>query len=97
MSKEIAKAWTFKSSSGKGTYQTLQYQDGTTSCDCRGWTMHAQRICKHTRMVDMNMADAECVASHVYGEVAGSISTSLPTTKVKSTAAKVQTKRKIEW
>lgn len=97
MDKEIAKAWTFQSSSGKGTYQTLQYKDGTTSCNCKGWTMRAQRICKHTAMVDMNMADSECVASHVYGEVAGAISASLPMTQVKSTAAKVQSKRKIEW
>ena len=38
MSIAISKAWVFASSSGDGQYQTLLYADGSTSCDCKGWT-----------------------------------------------------------
>jgi len=41
---------TSSSSSSPGkVYNTIEYQDGTMSCDCPGWT-HArggQRHCKH--------------------------------------------------
>lgn len=55
MAKRITKAWTFQSSSGNGTYETLQYEDGSTSC-------------KHTRLIDMNRADLDCLASKDYGQ-----------------------------
>ena len=61
---KVVKAWTFKSG-GKsgGFYQTLLYADGSTSCDCKGWTLRCKnglRMCKHTRSVDMQMADRMC-------------------------------------
>ena len=47
--------WTFESSSGSKTYETLKYNDGSTSCDCPGWTrrcVDGQRTCKHVRSVE---------------------------------------------
>ena len=70
MSKEIAKVWEFNSSSSTKVYETLQYTDGTTSCNCPGWTRRVaadgSRSCKHTRMIDMGTADRECSAHHDY-------------------------------
>lgn len=64
----IAKCWTFNSSSGRGTYQTLLYADGSTSCDCPGWCRRVaadgSRSCKHTRSVLMGTADRECQMMH---------------------------------
>ena len=43
-----------KSSPGK-VYKTLLYDDGTTSCNCRGWTTkksEKERECVHTRQVE---------------------------------------------
>jgi hypothetical protein len=64
----IAKCWTFASSSGRGTYQTLLYADGSTSCDCPGWCRRVaadgSRSCKHTRSVLMRTADRECQSMH---------------------------------
>ena len=64
----IAKCWTFNSSSGRGTYQTLLYADGSTSCDCPGWCRRVaadgSRSCKHTRSVLMGTADRECLSQH---------------------------------
>jgi len=38
MTKPITKVWTFPSGSSPGkTYETLQYNDGTTSCACPQW------------------------------------------------------------
>lgn len=58
--------WRFKSSSGTGTYETLKYDDGSTSCDCMGWTrrcVNNQRTCKHTRAVESGDAE-QLAASH---------------------------------
>jgi len=68
MSKAIAKSWVFKSGSNPNkTYETLQYVDGSTSCQCPGWTRQVKpdgsRTCKHTRMVESGMADSECIKS----------------------------------
>jgi hypothetical protein len=95
MTKDIAKCWTFDSSSSNKSYQMLQYVDGSTSCDCPGWTRHAQRVCKHTRAVDMGTADDICKASHDYKNVA-------PATKAMPTKAVPQytvatVKRKVSW
>lgn len=69
--KAISKVWEFESSSGSKTYETLLYSDGTTSCNCMGWTRRTtpdgSRSCKHTRLVDMRRADAECLSVHEYG------------------------------
>lgn len=55
MAKEVARKFRFESSSGNGVYETLLYTDGTTSCNCPGWTRRVaadgSRSCKHTRQV----------------------------------------------
>ena len=64
----ISKCWTFASSSGSGRYQTLQYADGSTSCECPGWCRRVaadgSRSCKYTRSVLMGTADRECESMH---------------------------------
>ena len=51
-------------------YETLRYTDGALSCNCPGWTRRiaadGTRSCKHTRSVDLNRADAQCIATHSY-------------------------------
>jgi hypothetical protein len=68
--KTIAKVFTFASSSGSGAYETLQYDDGSTSCACPGWCRRVaadgSRSCKHTRFIDQGIAEANCVSSHDY-------------------------------
>lgn len=70
--KHIARVWAFVSDSSSREYETLQYSDGSTSCNCMGWTRRIShdgtRSCKHTRLVDMGRADALCQSSHDYGE-----------------------------
>jgi len=71
MNKNIRQVWTFPSDSNPNvSYQTLQYADGTTSCNCKGWTRRVaadgSRSCKHTRFVDMGIADDHCTATHSY-------------------------------
>lgn len=48
------------SSNPSKTYETILYVDGSTSCNCRGWTFKKEgqeRTCTHTRMVDQGIAD----------------------------------------
>ena len=63
----IAKSWWFKSSSNESkVYETILYTDGTTSCNCFGWTRRCKdgvRSCKHTRMVESGIADSYCETS----------------------------------
>ena len=71
MNKNISKVWTFASDSNPAVhYETLQYIDGSTSCNCMGWTRRVapdgSRSCKHTRYVDMGLADQNCTATHNY-------------------------------
>ena len=71
MNKNISRVWTFSSDSNPNIeYETLQYADGTTSCNCMGWTRRVasagSRSCKHTRYVDMGIADNRCRATHNY-------------------------------
>jgi hypothetical protein len=71
MNKNIRQVWTFASDSNPGThYETLQYMDGSASCNCMGWTRrvaaNGSRSCKHTRFVDMGIADDHCTATHSY-------------------------------
>ncbi len=71
MNKKITRVWTFMSDSNHSiAYETLQYVDGTTSCNCKGWTRRVaadgSRSCKHTRYVDMGTADHHCTATHSY-------------------------------
>jgi hypothetical protein len=61
----IAKTYFFSSDSDPDkTYQTQLYADGTTSCDCRGWTFKrgtGPRSCKHTRFVEAGMGERYAV------------------------------------
>ena len=71
MTKQINRVWTFPSDSNPNIeYETLQYPDGSTSCNCKGWTrrvaVDGSRSCKHTRLVDMGTADNHCIATHNY-------------------------------
>jgi len=71
MNKRISKVWTFASDSNPNVeYETLQYTDGTSSCNCKGWTRRVapdgSRSCKHVRLVDMGTADRQCKATHSY-------------------------------
>ena len=71
MNKNISRVWTFRSDSNANVqYETLQFVDGTTSCNCKGWTrrvaVDGTRSCKHTRYVDMGIADDRCTATHSY-------------------------------
>ena len=72
MNKQITRVWSFASDSNPNLeYQTLQYTDGSTSCNCKGWTRRVaaadgSRSCKHTRAVDMGTADQSCKATHSY-------------------------------
>jgi predicted nucleic acid-binding Zn finger protein len=62
-SDNIVKSWYFKSSSSDKEYETLQYDDGHTSCGCPGWCMkkaNKERECKHTRAVEAGYADTQC-------------------------------------
>jgi hypothetical protein len=39
MNKQITRVWSFASDSNPNIeYETLQYVDGTKSCNCMGWT-----------------------------------------------------------
>lgn len=72
MTKPIQRVWTFASDSDSDReYQTLQYADGSMSCNCAGWTRRVaadgSRSCKHTRWVDLGTADRHCTATHDYG------------------------------
>src|SRR5215471_14027421 len=71
MNKPISRVWTFASDSNPSIeYETLQYADGSTSCGCPGWTRRVaadgSRLCKHTRYIDMGIADQHCGATHSY-------------------------------
>ena len=71
MSKPIRQAWTFGSDSNPAVqYETLRYTDGSTSCNCPGWTRritpNGSRSCKHTRAIDMGVADQQATATHHY-------------------------------
>lgn len=107
LNQPVKKAWTFASSSGSGTYQTILYESGDTSCNCMGWTRReandGSRSCKHTRMVDMGTADAECTACT---EDKGSARIKQAPKKAKKTQPVIETEpeddslgtvRKISW
>lgn len=71
MNKPIRQVWTFRSGSNPNVeYQTLQYEDGSKSCNCMGWTRRVagegSRSCKHTRWVDLGIAGQHCTATHQY-------------------------------
>lgn len=64
MKKKITHVFLFASDSDPNkTYETLKYNDGATSCNCRGWCQRVaadgSRSCRHTRLVDMDVGIAE--------------------------------------
>jgi hypothetical protein len=71
MNKQTTRVWTFASDSNPNIeYETLQYTDGSTSCNCKGWTRRVAadetRSWKHTRYVDMGIAKDHCTATHAH-------------------------------
>jgi predicted nucleic acid-binding Zn finger protein len=70
-SKTISKVWSFPSDSNPAiNYETLQYVDGSASCNCKGWTRRVtadgKRSCKHTRYIDMGVADDQSTRCQSY-------------------------------
>ena len=59
-----------ESSSSSTRYEALLYEDGSTSCNCPGWTRRcthgpggiAIRSCKHTRSIDMGRAADDAIS-----------------------------------
>lgn len=88
MSKQAVYAWRFNSSSGDKVYETLQYEDGTTSCDCPGWTRRAIRDCKHTRAVRLGDAN---LAAIKHGPLTGAAPMQVKPVSVASPVTPVQT------
>src|SRR3954467_3936915 len=75
--KEIAAVYWFASESNpnRKPYQTLQYTDGSTSCDCKGWTIKratagGARSCRHTRDVDAGPGERHSVKFEIYSQPA---------------------------
>lgn len=104
MPSNIAQVWNFPSSSGTAQYETLQYVDGSTSCNCKGWTMLRKnaggvRSCKHTRSVDMGTARDTCTAHKDYRTQATPIETGVRVTssKNKTLDTPMQVTRKLNW
>jgi hypothetical protein len=105
MSKAVKKVWRFPSSSSDKTYETLQYDDDTTSCNCPGWTrrvaVDGSRSCRHTRLVDQGCADMECLTSHDYADGFVAEKPKIQTPPVKPARAKPAVvkpaARKIRW
>lgn len=108
--KMFAKSWRFKSNSDPTkSYETIQYTDGTTSCQCRGWCMKKEgkdRECTHTRMVEAGIADSHCVPNSIIDRTQGAnvrtpnVRDQVRTQKGKATAKPALTKitgRKIVW
>lgn len=104
MSKDVARVWEFASSSNPNNkYETLQYTDSSTSCNCPGWTRrvdaNGNRSCKHTRMVDMGSAERESSAFHDYTKVSGPKKVTMKPANLssKKEGMVVETTRKILW
>lgn len=58
------KVFTFRSSSSpEKVYTTLLLSDGSTTCNCPGWTrrvgVNGGRLCVHTRLVNSGNAEAD--------------------------------------
>jgi hypothetical protein len=112
MKQPIAKMWYFSSSSGSGTYETLQYEDESISCNCPGWTrrvaIDGSRSCKHTRMIESGHAGVPAMdytTGKPQQDITGVI-TKKPAVKIKAPAKpasepeqgkKIPTVRHIQW
>jgi hypothetical protein len=70
LKKPIERVYPFKSKSNPSApgYECRLYKDGTTSCNCPGWTrrnMNDVRECKHTMLVDqMREQETAIVTKH---------------------------------
>ena len=65
----ITTLYVFRSeSSCEKVYQTLVYNDGSLSCDCRGWTFkrNGPRTCRHVRLVECGLASSQCESMKEY-------------------------------
>src|SRR6476469_2588316 len=93
----IIKCWTFTSSRGGHSYQTLLYADGSTSCDCPGWCRRVardgSRTCKHTRAVVLGTADRECESAHDYRAAAQSPARTEPASRPNSSFGQIGRRR----
>jgi len=108
MSKAVRKVWTFQSDSNPSkTYETLQYDDDTTSCNCPGWcrrvAVNGSRSCRHTRLVDQGLADSQCVGVKSYDIPVAAPPIKAATIQTPKTKARPATgkpavpQRKIRW
>jgi hypothetical protein len=104
MSKTVAKVWTFgsKSNPGKDPYETLQYSDGSTSCNCRGWCIAkgGVRTCRHTQAVEAGTADSLALSHTGYEPQAAAKQAPKYAQQVEvKTAVKVKPvpARKVQW
>lgn len=64
MKKAIKQQYVYQSASNPEVYYTtLLYEDGSTSCNCNGWTRRVaddgSRVCKHTREVEQKQRQAQ--------------------------------------
>ena len=70
MAKVRTKAWFFvsetdakKNKPNPKQYETLNWSDGSISCNCMGWTRHVaadgSRTCRHVRLVQAGLADGQ--------------------------------------
>ena len=67
--REVHKIWAFESGPGSISYETVQFCDGTTLCNCFGWkkkNSNGERSCRHTRMVSAGTADDLATRVKVY-------------------------------
>ena len=99
--KVITKLWVFASSSSDKKHQTLQYDDGTISCGCPGWTRRCTaegyRTCRHTRAVEAGTADSECFSSVDYTNKASINVSKIKSKKLNEDVPEAPLKRKIRW
>lgn len=52
-------AYVFSSGTSDKTYTANLYADGSTSCNCPGWTKRSIRACKHTAAITYRMKEGE--------------------------------------
>lgn len=91
--KTPAYQYRFTSSSGNHTYETLQWTDGSLSCDCPGWVrrcVDGKRTCKHVRFVETGVAQTESIS---HGPVGGGVK-SMPAPTTSPVVTKPGFKRK---
>lgn len=68
----------FESSSSSALYETVVWNDGTTTCDCPGWTRRSIRQCKHTALVLGGLAEARALRTVKHVGASVSVSQARP-------------------